>query len=173
MRLLTFWTSDVRPAIFTEIEIHYSLMAATIPCIHVFLKNLKTGYLSTTAEQYGADSSRGGTTTNDSYAMCSVSAGKTTNANEHLDMSEKTNHMELKTASGPILTDNNGDSHGTCSKPKEAVVTDGGWEIRPFGCGGSTTTKIAHSIHASDGSVTSDGSDRIIIKKTVDVHYGS
>lgn len=56
---------------------------------------------------------------------------------------------------------------------KETIATDGGWELRPSGCGGSNTTRIVHSQHNSDGSVTSDGSDRIIIKKTVDVCYES
>lgn len=60
--------------IYTSIEMHYSLIAATIPCMHVFLKNFNTGYLGTTADQIDPTGtlSGGGTKNSNSYAMSTV-----------------------------------------------------------------------------------------------------
>lgn len=40
-------------SVCTETEFHYSLMAATIPCLKPFMKSLNTGYLSHNAQQAG------------------------------------------------------------------------------------------------------------------------
>lgn len=36
----------VSPQIWAQVELHYSLMAATIPSLHIVLKNLTTGWLA-------------------------------------------------------------------------------------------------------------------------------
>jgi hypothetical protein len=51
-RSSTDYTFDVVPTvIFTQVEMHYALLAATIPCMRPFLKALNSGYLSTVAVQ--------------------------------------------------------------------------------------------------------------------------
>jgi hypothetical protein len=48
----TDYTFDVVLAVvFAQVEMHYSLIAATIPCARPFLKALNTGYMVTAAEQ--------------------------------------------------------------------------------------------------------------------------
>jgi hypothetical protein len=48
----TDYTFDVVLAVvFSQVEMHYSLIAATIPCARPFLKALNTGYLATAADQ--------------------------------------------------------------------------------------------------------------------------
>jgi len=48
----TDYTFDVVLAVvFAQVEMHYSLIAATIPCARPFLKALNTGYLATVADQ--------------------------------------------------------------------------------------------------------------------------
>lgn len=44
--LIDFDFEYVQPEIWAQIELHYGLMAATIPCLHIFLKNLQTGWLA-------------------------------------------------------------------------------------------------------------------------------
>lgn len=51
-----------------EAELHYSLMAATIPCLKPFMKSLNTGYLSTRAEQ----TAFGGSFHSNSYPLTSL-----------------------------------------------------------------------------------------------------
>jgi hypothetical protein len=41
----------VLAVIFAQVEMHYSLIAATIPCARPFLKALNTGYMATAADQ--------------------------------------------------------------------------------------------------------------------------
>lgn len=161
---------------------HYSLIAATIPCMHLFLRHFSTGYLSTTADQYCAEGSRGGTN-NDSYGMYSSSTSAENPARTKERHDEATDDFDFgddfpkSKANRPIstpglhLTASIEHRSDICTKQQAKSTTNEGWATRASGCAGSTTTKIAHSQHASDGSVTSDGSDRIIVKKTVDVRY--
>ncbi|KXT11672.1 hypothetical protein AC579_7044 [Pseudocercospora musae] len=110
-----FWEYLI-PTIYTTIEMHYSLMAATIPCMHLFLKNFETGYLRTTADQIDPSSTKAGSQT-DSYVL-----GRTS---------------RLFRADGVM-----------------------------------TTSSVVHPDHITEAESTiSDGSDRIIVRQTVDVKW--
>lgn len=43
------------PEIFTQLDMHYNLISATLPCLRIFLKGFTTGWLGTK----GADQARG------------------------------------------------------------------------------------------------------------------
>lgn len=45
-----FTYSYVEPEILAQVEMHYNTIAATIPCLRVFLKDWQTGFLGTTLE---------------------------------------------------------------------------------------------------------------------------
>ena len=126
----------VVPYIYTEIEMHYSLISATIPSMHIFLKNFNTGYLGTTADQVDPTASMVATKGSNSYAMSSV---RSRNLKQTSNMeSEKHAERDLRLAPGRRIT----------------------------------TSRVVHDDNAIDsGSINSDGSDRIIIQKTVQVDW--
>ena len=128
------WTY-VTPIIYTEVELHYSIIAATIPCMHIFLRNFSTGYLGTTAEQ--VDPTGSATQGSSSYQL------------SKLRERQKESHSKSKQRQ---------DSKTPTSR------------LRPdFG---QNVSRIEHPDEVTEsGSVTSDGSDRIIIRKTVMVDW--
>ncbi|KAK5123181.1 hypothetical protein LTR85_003379 [Meristemomyces frigidus] len=126
------WNAMV-PVIYQQIELHYTIIAATIPCMRLFLKNFNTGYLGTTADQVDPTATMAATKGSNSYAMSSV----------------RSRHMN---------------SH---NKDKEK-----GGDIRLRPDVSMTTSKINHDTSSERGSITSDGSDKIIIRKTVHVDWG-
>lgn len=67
----TDYAFKIVPAeVLTQIEMHYSLIAATIPCMRPFLKAFNTGYLSTSAGQIDhLASSRRDSRRQDSYVL--------------------------------------------------------------------------------------------------------
>lgn len=128
--------------IYTEVEMHLSVVAATIPCMNVFLKSFSTGYLMTTADQVDTTATKG----SNSYVMSTV-------------RSRHTRNSDKKTA-------------GT--QTSVAPLEEADVRLRPGG--GVSSSKIVHkgSIggnHTDAESLTSDGSDKIIVRRTVDVAW--
>ncbi|KAI9801612.1 MAG: hypothetical protein M1825_003291 [Sarcosagium campestre] len=118
-------------SVVTMIELHYSLMAATIPCMKPFIKAFNTGFLGTTARQteiggYGSNSEYGPRDT--SYALQSIS-------------SEYGYVKQSRSSSGKVPV------------------------LRPDG--GDNATSVEHDPHHPSGSMTSDGSEKMIIRQTV------
>lgn len=134
----------VPPTIFTICEMHYSLMASTIPCMHLFLKHFETGYLGTTAEQIepSATRSKGYGSQSGSYGLSSV----------------RSRHMRLADGGKP------GTGYGqnrSAQRTASLLRREGGissWEIHP--------NRVGDQI-----SNYSDGSDKIIVQQTVDVKF--
>ena len=117
---------------------HYSLIAATIPCMRIFLQNFTTGYLGTTADQLDPTATQAATKGSNSYMMSSMRSRR-------LD------------ANSSDRTD----------KP----IGERNLKLRPDG--GMTTSRVVHTDNATEtGSITSDGSDKIIVRKTVQVDWG-
>jgi len=69
------------PALWTQAELHISLIAATIPCLRIFLKSLNTGYYGMNLDQIDptatAMATKGG-----SYALSDLRSGGSVAANE-------------------------------------------------------------------------------------------
>ena len=132
---------------YASIEMHYSLIAATIPCMRIFLKNFTTGWLGTTADQVDHTATLDATKGSNSYALSSMSSHA---RNRHLD---SRSHFRSE----------KGDGHG-----------DGDGELKLRGDDAINITQVTHPDNITEtGSNTSDGSDRIIIRKTVQVGYDS
>lgn len=132
-------------AIYTEIEMHLSLIAATIPCMHVFLKNFNTGYLGTTADQVDVTATMAATKGSNSYMMSTVRSRHTQNSDSQAGSTQKSGGFGR-----------------------------GDVKLRPND--GVSTSRIMHREGNGDsntdaGSVTSDGSDKIIVRRTVDVDW--
>lgn len=133
-------------AIYTEIEMHYSLIAATIPCMQVFLRGFNTGYLGTTADQVEITATMAATKGSNSYVMSTVRSRHTQNSD-----------------------------NATGSQQKSG--TYGGKDIKLRPNDGISTSRIAHKERSGDsntdaGSIESDRSDKIMVRRTVDVDYG-
>ncbi|KAK4543662.1 hypothetical protein LTR36_005307 [Oleoguttula mirabilis] len=128
----TTWTA-LAPVIYQQIELHFSIIAATVPCMRLFLKNFNTGYLGTTADQVDPTATMAGTKGSNSYAMSTV----------------RSRHMDSQNRDQQI-----------------------GGDIRLRPDVNMVTSKINHETSSERGSVTSDGSDKIIIRKTVQVDWG-
>jgi len=124
----------VAPTIYTQVEMNYSLIAATIPCMRIFLKNFSTGYLGTTADQVDPTLTMKATKGSDSYAMSSV----------------RSRHITQNTTS----------SSGRSGRGK---MRDADWR----GDGAATLSRIVHPHTPADSVDSDDGSDKIIIRKTV------
>lgn len=133
-------------AIYTEIEMHLSLIAATIPCMHVFLKNFNTGYLGTTADQVDPTATMAATKGSNSYVMSTV----------------RSRHTQK--------------SDTQASGKRKSIVYPGRADVKLGPDEGVSTTRVTHKDNHGDNitdaeSVTSDGSDKIIVRKTVDVQW--
>lgn len=124
---------------------HLSLIAATIPCMHVFLKNFNTGYLGTTADQVDITATMAATKGSNSYALSTVRSRHTQNSDDPLGGGKK---------SGGYLG-------------KSDII------LRPGD--GMNTSTVMHKEHGDGntdaGSMTSDESDRIMVRHTVDVDW--
>ncbi|OQO04045.1 hypothetical protein B0A48_10688 [Cryoendolithus antarcticus] len=138
------WTY-VLLAIYTELEMHASLMAATIPCMHIFLRSFNTGFLATTALQVDSNGTMSATKGKSSYAMKTVRSRHTQNS------------QERSWDRAPI--------HERGKSPMKLNPEQG-----------HTVSNITHRDRRADdevdtGSVESDGSDRIMVRKTVQIDY--
>lgn len=133
-------------AIYTEIEMHYSLIAAHIPCMHVFLKNFNTGYLGTTADQVDITATMAATKGSNSYVLSTVRSRHTQNSDDQPGGGQKSG------------------------------MYGGKRDIKLSPNDGMTTSRIVHKDRNGDsntdaGSVTSDGSDKIMVRRTVEVDW--
>lgn len=123
---------------------HFSLIAATVPCMHVFLKNFNTGYLGTTADQVDVTATMAATKGSNSYVMSTVRSRHTQGSDDTAQKGGK-----------------------------------GGGDIKLRPNDGMTTSRVVHKernggdSNTDAGSVTSDGSDKIMVRRTVEVDWGS
>ena len=142
------WTF-VTLTIYTSIELHFSLIAATIPCMHVFLKNFNTGYLGTTADQVDITATMAATKGSNSYVMSTVRSRHTQNSNSDNEGKGGKGRGELRL------------------RPNDGITTSRVVHRERGGGAGSTGGDAA----TDAGSVDSDGSDKIMVRKTVDVKW--
>ncbi|KAK6423278.1 hypothetical protein LTR95_016546 [Oleoguttula sp. CCFEE 5521] len=138
------WTY-VLLAIYTELEMHASLMAATIPCMHIFLRSFNTGFLATTALQVDSSGTMSATKGESSYAMKTVRSRQTQNSQER--------------------SWNRDTTHEGGKRPMKLNPEQG-----------QTVSSVTHRDRRVDdgidtGSVESDGSDKIMVRKTVQIDY--
>ena len=148
----------VPAAVYTQIEMHFSVIASTIPCMRPFLKAFNSGYMTTTMENCDPLGTHVGSSNKDSnnqslrdnsaesYAMSSqVRSKRRSKAAEDLAALESL---------GPLRPD----------VPQNASSAQGETGIRrqSSGNGGKPEVHFADS-----NSFTSDGSDKMIIRKTV------
>lgn len=61
-------------AIYTQVEMHYSLIAATVPCMRPFLMAFNSGYLGTSAAQVDPSASLNSKGRSESYVLQSKSS---------------------------------------------------------------------------------------------------
>lgn len=124
--------------VLTQIEMHYSLIASTIPCMRPFLKAFNTGSLGAVADgtelgSYGYGNSRSRKPRDDSALRTSS-----------MPVKEDALHVsEGEVIESPVLR-----------KDASAAVT-----------------QVAHDgerVQVDATSVTTDGSDRMIIRKTTE-----
>lgn len=162
----------VRPTIFAIIEVNYSLMAATIPCMHLFLRQFSTGYLGTTLQQ--VEPSIGGGTGqfsstgtmkgasgsgSDSYILSSMRSSHTrhtitrTRRESHINKHGARETTRQRSGSGDedLLKRNDGNTTTTCVIHPDQITTEGDGESRV--------------------SVMSSGSDGIVVRQTVEVKW--
>ena len=116
--------------LLTQIEMHYSLMAATIPCMKPFIKAFNTGYLGHTVSQMGGYGTGYGTGygKGNEYVLQSISSDR--------------GFGPTKAKSGRNLG-----------------------PLRPDQ--GDNATVVEHEPAQPSGSMTSDGSEKMIIRQTV------
>lgn len=138
----------VTPVIYEQIEMHLSIIAATVPCMRLFLKNFNTGYLGTTADQVDPTATMQATKGSQSYALSSVRS-------RHLDSQTKER--------GEIEISRVDDEEDALRLRPDAVGTS----VSRVGVG-----RVEGSLGEETGSMESEGSDKIIIRKTVHVDYG-
>ncbi|KAI5370922.1 hypothetical protein Slin15195_G017950 [Septoria linicola] len=132
----------VKPTIYTTIEMHYSLMAATIPCMHLFLRNFSTGWLGTTANQLEPSISRTKGSQHSSYILSSM----------------KSKHMRSSVSPrGTQQRDSLGDAD-LLRRPDGGTTT---WVMHQD-----------HTTDAeSRESVVSSASDKIIVRQTIEIKW--
>ncbi|KAI9710043.1 MAG: hypothetical protein M1812_007507 [Candelaria pacifica] len=135
----------------TQIELHYSLMAATIPCMKPFVKAFNTGYLGTAARQtnyaYG-------------YATGTFADDKTNHGRSFALQSMRSRSQEDSKRAEP--------QHQKSTNNLKLREKD----LRPDMV--DSTVYVEHSQGQEEsGSVTSHGSDQMIIRRTVgwDIRY--
>ncbi|EME40750.1 hypothetical protein DOTSEDRAFT_55874 [Dothistroma septosporum NZE10] len=129
----------INPTIFTTIEMHYSLMAATIPCMHLFLRQFSTGYLGTTNDQLHGTMIGSQNDQTDSYALSSIRS--------------KNRKTAKSRRGGAVRQFSHSEAVSRALYQVDAAVT----------------TISASRDRA--GSVVSDGSEKIMVRHTVDVKW--
>jgi hypothetical protein len=159
----TNWPFDIVTAIvFAQLEMHFSLIAATIPCLRPFLKAANTGYLATQAVQVDR-AIHDEQTNNSSYAMASK-------VSRHSRRSLRKNSLSILSPRASLTTISRlqGQDEVVIPLPPHLEATEEHPVLDPFSLPTRTTIQ-----HHDERSVTSDGSQRNFIKKTVeyDVRY--
>jgi hypothetical protein len=94
----------VLPVVLEQVEMHFSLIAATIPCLRPFLSVWNTGYLATQAGQ--VDRSIVDPATESSYALRSKNSTNESHRNSYNRNSLRNSQMssyQTKTTAGPYV----------------------------------------------------------------------
>ena len=159
----TDYTFDVVLAVvFAQVEMHYSLIAATIPCARPFLKALNTRYLATAADQVDPvlreQNQRG-----DMYMLSSkddsdFSKGRLSNRYSAV---KKASEDQINSISGsaPATTSLQLPMLSLTSGPEDYLTSNAVSGV----CHGQNAAGRPQSTAGSDSS----GPERVIIKKTV------
>ncbi len=150
----TNYTFDVVLAVvFAQVEMHYSLVAATIPCARPFLKALNTGYLATVADQVDPvlreQNQRGDMYMLGSKGESDVSKGRLSNR-----------YSAVRKASEDQI--NNNISPATTSLQLSATASGPGDYLTS-----NAVSRVCHGPNASGCPQSTATSERWIIKKTV------
>lgn len=128
--------SIITVEILTQLELHFAVISATVPCLRIFLKALHTGYLGTTLEDVDPTNTRLATVGSQDY-------GKSSHAYSHT-----------------LSYTRSKETPPHCDTPLELGPHDR-----------ANTSKAVHEAPPDAESVASDSSDRIMIRKTVDIIY--
>lgn len=161
----TDYTFDVVLAVvFAQLEMHYSLIAATIPCARPFLKALNTGYMATAADQVDPvlrDQNQRG----DSYLLSSRGESE---ISKHRNSNRYSASTVAKQASNSQI--------GTISESEPATMSPQlSMPSSTSGLGGYLeSNSVSRVYHGPSGpsrrqsNTRSDGlsSERLVIKKT-------
>jgi hypothetical protein len=137
------------PAIFTQVVLHYSLIATTVPCMKKFLKQFDSGFGATTvmSDRYG-EGSRAGNSHPDNYAMIGVPEKSQRGTRNTTHTSALDSHHELESEAPPLRLRPDNPDHIT-------VIGTPGGRFQPTG------TKSTES-----RSIDTESSDKAIIRKT-------
>ncbi|KAI9744980.1 MAG: hypothetical protein M1835_002655 [Candelina submexicana] len=136
----------------TQIELHYSLMAATIPCMKPFVKAFHTGYLGTAARQ-----------TNYGYGYGTGTFGNSDKTDHGRSFALQSMRSRSADERKNVEPQRQKSTHNLKLQEKE---------LRPDMA--DSTVFIEHNqVQEESGSVTSHGSDQMIIRRTVgwDIRY--
>jgi hypothetical protein len=159
----TNWPFDVvMPIVFAQLEMHFSLIAANVPCLRLFLKAANTGYLATQAVQ--VDRAIHDEENNDSsYAM-------TSKASRLSRRSFRKNSLAILSPRTSLATISRLQGHDEVAVQLSAHLeaTEEYPVLDPSSHPTLTTIR-----HQDQRSLNSDVSDRNFIKKTVeyDIQY--
>ncbi|KAF2400461.1 hypothetical protein EJ06DRAFT_431544 [Trichodelitschia bisporula] len=153
------YTFDVVNAIiFGQVEMHYTLIAASIPCMRPFLKAWNTGLLALDAGAIDRALAPG-YGSHDSYALNSRSSIGEIKQKENSVVSSRTKPPTIAPHRPRAATEA---TTGTAPRIPSPTV-DPRKEFVPH-----AVTTIGHGAHAGDTvSISSEGSEKMIIRKTV------
>ncbi|RJE20992.1 hypothetical protein PHISCL_06662 [Aspergillus sclerotialis] len=104
-----------------EAELHYSLIASTIPCLKPFMKSFNTGYLSHRAQQ----TAFGGTGHSTSYPLTSISTQHGMDGSE--SQVRSTVHADRDSIGAPA--DENGYDSGSNGSEKMIIKCTTSWDV--------------------------------------------
>ena len=163
----TDYTFDVVLAlVYAQVEMHYSLIAATIPCARPFLKALNTGYMATTADQVDPvlreQNQRG-----DLYMLSSK--GESDYSKSRLSNLYSASHAAVKPASEDRINTISESAPATSLQLPMPPLTSGPGDFL-------TSNSVSRAYHGSNTSSRpqsnttrsdSPGPERLVIKKTV------
>jgi hypothetical protein len=135
----TDYTWDlVLPVVLEQVEMHFSLIAATIPCLRPFLSVWNTGYLATQAGQ--VDRSIVDPGTESSYALRSKNSTNESNRNSYNRNSQRNSHVgsyQTKTTIGPYVPSDSSHTIEDSSEPPSPPQLPRKWkspeEFPPLG----------------------------------------
>ena len=162
----TDYTFDVVLAVvFAQVDMHYSLIAATIPCARPFLKALNTGYMATAADQVDPvlreQNQKGDVYMQSSKGESDVSKSRLSNRYSASTAIKPVPEDKINTISGSTRATT------TLQLPIPSITSGPGDHLTS-----NTVSRVCHGSNDSgrlQSNARSDGSgpERLIIKKTV------
>jgi len=165
----TDYTFDVvNSVIFAQVIMHYSLIAATIPCSRPVLKALGTGYMAPIADQVDPVL-REQNTRGDSYALSSKEAStKSKHRSSFFSLPSSTLRMNETSHRISSISETSPDT----SPPQIPLLTHPGRPTSAVDNYLNSVTQVSHGSAASSREASlripaSAGSDKLIIKKTI------